>query len=456
MTEKITVGSEVEVRIDSMAFTGRGVGRIGERVIFVTGGIPGDRLKARVVKRKRRHFEGVAVEIIEPSPDRIDAVCRHFDQCGGCSFQSVPYEKQLQYKQEFVRDSLVRIGGVADPPLKEIIPCKEQYYYRNKMEFSFLPGDSEPAKLGLHVRNKWSEVFDIEECLLQSDVSNQLVRMMRRLVNELGIPPYHIIEHHGFIRFLVIRDNKTTGKVLINIVTNAGDFPERDRVVDKLKSEFSQISAIYRTVNSKPANVASGETEELLWGDEDFFESIGPYKFRVTPTTFLQTNSRQTETLYDQVLKIADLSSEHHVLDLYCGCGTISHFISPLVSSVLGVEISENAVRMAEQNARLNGVTNCRFETADSAKYLTELKRQEAYFDRVIVDPPRAGIGNKVVRRLARLEPPVVIYVSCNPSTLARDIEQFIHHGYRLSEVVPVDMFPHTFHVESVSRLERA
>jgi 23S rRNA (uracil1939-C5)-methyltransferase len=439
-----------------MAFTGRGVGRIGERVIFVTGGIPGDRLRARIVKRKRRHLEGVATEIIQPSPDRIEAACRHFDQCGGCSFQNVPYERQLQYKQEFIRDALIRIGGVADPPLKEIIPCKEQYYYRNKMEFSFLPGDSEPAKLGLHVRNKWSEIFDIEECLLQSDVSNQLVKRMRWLVNKLGIPAYHIIEHHGFIRFLVIRDNKTTGKVLINVVTNAGDFPERNRVVEQLRSEFSQISAIYRTVNSKPANVASGEVEELLWGDEDFFESIGPYKFRVAPTTFLQTNSRQTETLYDQVLKMADLSSEHKVLDLYCGCGTISHFISPHVSSVLGVEISENAVRMAEQNARLNGVTNCRFETSDCAKYLTELKRQEAHFDRVIVDPPRAGIGNKVVRRLARLEPPVVIYVSCNPSTLARDIEQFRHYEYRLIEVVPVDMFPHTFHVESIGALERA
>ena len=456
MTERVAVGSEVEVRIDSMAFTGRGVGRIGERVIFVTGGIPGDRLRARVIKRKRKHFEGVATEIIEPSPDRIDPACRHFNQCGGCSFQSVPYEKQLQYKQIFVRDALVRIGGVVEPPLRKIIPCEEQYYYRNKMEFSFLPGDSEPARLGLHVRNKWSEVFDIEECLLQSDVSNQLVRMMRRLVNELGIPAYHIIEHHGFIRFLVIRDNKSTGKVLVNIVTNAGDFPEQNRVVDSLRSEFSQISAIYRTINSKPANVASGEVEELLWGDEDFFESIGPYRFMVTPTTFLQTNSRQTEILYDQVLTMAGFSSEQSVLDLYCGCGTISNFISPYVSSVLGVEISESAVKMAGQNARINDVTNCRFETADSAKYLTELKRQEAYFDRVVVDPPRAGIGNKVVRRLARLEPPVVIYVSCNPSTLARDIEQFIHHGYRLVEVVPVDMFPHTFHVESVSRLERA
>ena len=410
---------------------------------------------SKKVRRKRRYIEAVVVEIIDPSPDRIQPLCRHFEQCGGCSFQNVSYENQLHYKRGFVKDALVRLGGIADPPLKEIIPCREQFFYRNKMEFSFLPVENEPARLGLHVRGKWSRVFDIEECLLQSEVSNQVVKEMRKLVNELGIPAYHISEHHGFIRFLVIRDNKKTGKILINIVTNEGIFRGQDKIVDYLRSKFPEITAIYRTINSTPGNVAFGESVELLWRGEDFFETIGPYRFLVTPTTFLQTNSNQTEILYDQVLKMGEFSSEHSVLDLYCGCGTISHFISPNVKSVLGVEISEAAVSMAEENAHINNVTNCRFEAFDSAKYLAEAKRHGAHFDRVVVDPPRAGIGNKVVRRLARLDPPVIIYVSCNPSTLARDLEQFRLYGYQLTEAVPVDMFPNTFHVESVNRLDK-
>ncbi len=456
MKDGIRSGSEVEVVVESMAFTGRGVGRVGDLVVFVAGGIPGDRLKARVIRRKRRFIESMATEIIEPSPDRIDPPCRHFEHCGGCSFQSVSYSRQLEYKEGFVRDALVRIGGIGDPPLDPILPCEDQFYYRNKMEFTFLPLDSQPARLGLHVRGSWSSVFDVEECLLQSDLSNSIVRKVRGVVHRLNIPAYHISEHHGFIRFLVIRDNKKTGNVLINIVTNEGDFPEQDELLRELRSGFPQIVAIYRTINSTPANVASGDAEELLWSSESFFESIGQYRFLVTPTTFLQTNSRQAEVLYDQVLNIAQLSGEGKVLDLYCGCGTISHLVSPQARSVLGVELDPAAVRMAAENARINDVGNCRFEAADAARYLAGLSGQDTDFDCAIVDPPRAGMGAKAVRRLARLRPPVIIYVSCNPSTLARDLELFGQLGYRLIRVVPVDMFPHTYHVESVSRLERS
>ncbi|MBU1319561.1 MAG: 23S rRNA (uracil(1939)-C(5))-methyltransferase RlmD [candidate division Zixibacteria bacterium] len=455
MPTRISIGSEIEVTIDSMAFTGRGVGRVGDKVVFVTGGIPGDRLTARIVKKKRSFLEAVAIDIIEPSDDRIKAPCRHFDVCGGCSFQNVPYEKQLHYKQDFIRDALVRIGGEQNPPIKEIIRCQQEFYYRNKMEFSFLPIAGAPARLGLHVRGRWNEIFDVEECLLQSELSNEILAETKKLVNELEIPAYHISEHHGFIRFLVIRDSKQTGRIQVNIVTNKGDRPEIMKIVEVLRSKFDKIAAIYRTINSSQANVAAGEREELLWSDGDFFEIIGPHKFKVLPMTFLQTNTYQTEVLYNQTLRAADFSPDQNVLDLYCGCGTISHFISPLVKSVLGVELNEAAVWLAGENARMNGIFNCRFVAADAARYLTELKHQDAYFDRIVVDPPRAGIGNKVVRRLARLNPPVVVYVSCNPSTLARDVEQFREHGYRLMDAVPVDMFPHTFHVETVCRLER-
>jgi 23S rRNA (uracil1939-C5)-methyltransferase len=452
---KIHRGSEIEVAVESMAFTGRGVGRVDNRVVFVSGGIPGDRVLATITKKKKSYFEASVKEILEPSPDRIDPPCRHFDICGGCSFQIVPYEKQLHYKEEFIRDAIVRIGGIENPPIRKIIAGSEQLFYRNKMEFSFLPMPDAPARLGLHVRGKWSEVFDVDECLLQSPKSNEIVQLTRKLVNELGIPAYHISRHEGFIRFLVIRDSKCTGKVLVNIVTNEGESSPLDKLVATLAENFPEIAAIYRTINSTPANVATGEREELLWHSEALYETIGSHKFAVAPTTFLQTNSVQTPLLYDQILELADFSGDQEVLDLYCGCGTISLYISEYVRSVLGVEVDEKAVHLAERNALENGVTNCSFVAADAARFLQKLVQDDAKFDRVVVDPPRAGMGNKVVRRLARLEVPLIVYVSCNPSTLARDLEQFRLWGYSLKDCIPVDMFPQTFHVETVNRLEK-
>lgn len=456
MSSGFSAGSEIELTVESMAFTGRGVGRCEGRVIFVAGGVPGDQVRARITKRKRSYAEAEIVAIEQPSPDRIVAPCRHFDICGGCSFQNVPYERQLEYKRQFVYDALLRIGGEPEPPVREIVPCANHFFYRNKMEFSFLPVESGPPRLGLHVRGEWSKIFDIEECLLQSDTSNRIVAATRELVHSLGIPAYHISEHHGFIRFLVIREDKKSGRILLNLVTAKGEHPGFEQLVASLTQRFPLICQVWRTVNSSLANVAAGESEELIWKSGDFWETIGQDRFLVTPSTFLQTNSEQTEMLYSQVARLGSFDSDNTVLDLYSGCGTISHFISRLVNSVLGVEINENAVSMARQNAILNGVTNCDFETADVAVHLKALKQSDRYFDRVVIDPPRAGAGNKVVRRLARLKPPVVVYVSCNPSTLARDIEQFRLYGYKLVQTVPVDMFPHTYHVESVNRLELA
>jgi len=437
-----------------MAFTGRGVGKYDGRSVFVAGGVPGDRLTARVLKSRRKFAEATVEEIIEPSPDRTDPQCRHFVVCGGCSFQNLPYKKQLEYKQSFVYDTLNRIGGIESPPVESIIPCNETLFYRNKMEFSFLPMEDGTICLGLHVRNRWSEVFNIEDCLLQSRVSNKIVCAVRDFANEHKIPAYHISEHHGFLRFLVVRDNKLTGDVLLNFVTNEGDFPHQSELIENLMDRFPEIAVIYRTINSSPSNVASGEHEVVLNQRRDFFENLGDFKFLVTPTTFLQTNSVQCEVLYEQALKMGSFEKSHRLLDLYCGCGTISHFVASHVDTVLGVELNEAAVKMAEINAIQNRVDNVDFKAADSAWFLARAHEADEYFDRVIVDPPRAGIGNKVVRRLGRLKPPVIVYVSCNPSTLARDVEQFGLHGYRLVKTIPVDMFPQTYHVESVSRLE--
>jgi 23S rRNA (uracil1939-C5)-methyltransferase len=456
LSSKLHKGLEVELAIDNMAYSGRGIARIDDKVIFVSGGLPGDRLVATITRKKKSYLEARAERIIESSPDRQDALCKHFETCGGCSFQSVPYERQLEYKKQFVYDALTRIGGVSDPPVSDVIPSGKQFYYRNKMEFSFLPMPDGTCRLGLHVRGKWSDVFDVEECLLQSETSNRIVRLVRRLVNELGIPGYHISRNDGFIRFLVVRESKATGKLLLNLVTNSGYLPELFSLTDAVKAEFPEVVGIYRTVNSTPANVAYGDTEEPLWVSEDLFETIGKYDFKIAPTTFMQTNSGQTEVLYREALCLADFDSTHRVLDLYCGCGTISHCISEYVNSVVGVEIDGRSVQLAKENAERNGVRNCHFVEADSARYLKDLEQSPKTFHRIVTDPPRAGMGNKVVRRLSRLDSPEIVYISCNPSTLARDLVQFREYGYRLAETVPVDMFPHTFHIETVNSFKKA
>jgi 23S rRNA (uracil1939-C5)-methyltransferase len=425
-------------------------------VVFIPQTIPGDLVRARITAIKRKYADARLIEYIRHSENAVEPKCRHFEICGGCSFQNLGYEDQLEAKQDAIRQHLIRIGKIDDPPLDDVIGAENQFFYRNKMEFSFKPDEEDFMHLGLHWRGDWNNIFDIEECLLQSEISNKLVITIRKFFTSKKIPAYHLSEHRGYLRFLIIRESKSSGEVMLSLVTNRGSYDYKDELVDMITGAFPEVVSIAHVINITKANVATGKFEEFIWGREFIIEKICGKDFKIGPTTFFQTNSRQTEKLYETISKLAELRPEDEVLDLYTGCGTIAIHVADKVKSVLGVELNQDAVRTAVENAELNGVDNCEFIAGDTMKVLNDIiENHPGRFGTIIADPPRAGIGKKAVKRIIRLNPRRIVYVSCNPATLAEDLKDLLAAGYNLEKVIPVDMFPHTFHIESVSRLTK-
>jgi 23S rRNA (uracil1939-C5)-methyltransferase len=456
MSTPIKNGDIIELLIDRISFTGKGIGRYDNFVIFIPQSIPGDLVRAQITTVKRKYADARVVEFIKRSDLAIEPKCRHFGICGGCSFQNLGYDDQLAAKQDAIHQHLSRIGKIDDPPIESAVGAEDQFFYRNKMEFSFKPDDRNFLRLGLHHRGDWNNIFDLQECFLQSEISNGIVAAVRNFFGTRGIPAYHLSEHHGYLRFLIIRESKSSGEVMLILVTSSGTYDYKDEFVNMIRKSFPQVVSIAHVINTTKGNVATGKFKEFMWGREFIIEKICGKDFKIGPTTFFQTNSRQTEKLYEKISELAGFQSADEVLDLYTGCGTIAIHIAAMVRSVLGVELNRDAVRSAEENAGLNGADNCEFIAGDALKVLNEIiENQPQRFGTIIVDPPRAGIGKKVVKRIIRLEPRRIIYVSCNPATLAEDLKDLLAADYSLDRIVPVDMFPHTFHIESVSRLTK-
>jgi 23S rRNA (uracil1939-C5)-methyltransferase len=446
-------GDELELRIDSLAYGGNGVARHDGFVVFVRGGLPGDLVRARVTKTKRGFAEATAAAVLEPSAVRIDAPCRHFGVCGGCRFQDLSYEAQVAAKEQQVRDALARIGRFDDAPVEPIVPALSQYRYRNKLEYSFAAGES-GVELGFHRAGRWDEIVDVEECLLTTDLGNAVRLAVRDWAREERLEPYDQATGEGYLRHLVYREGRNTGQVLVMLVTAPGERFETGYLVDVLR-RFPEVRSIYWAINDTPAertNVPSA----LLWGDEAIEEMILGLRFRVRPTAFLQTNTEMAEQLYSLAGEFAGLTGAENVFDLYCGTGTIGLSLARSAETVWGVEISEEAVACAIENAELNEIENARFFAGNVGQSIEELVEQAGRPDVVVVDPPRAGLAGKALRRTGELGASRIVYVSCNPTTLASDVQVLRDEfGYELRRCRPVDMFPHTPHVESVSLLER-
>jgi 23S rRNA (uracil1939-C5)-methyltransferase len=445
---------ELELHVDSLAYGGNGVARLNGFVVFVRRGLPGDTVRARVTKVKRSHAEAVAVEVVEPSAERVDAPCAHFPACGGCRFQDLAYDAQLEAKKEQVREALRRIGGIAEPPVEPIVPAESQFFYRNKLEYSFTATPDGPA-LGFHRAGRWDEVLEIEKCWLTTDLGNAIRGAVRDWAREERLEAYDQAQHTGYLRHLVVREGRNTAQVLVQLVTAAGERFDRDEFVEVLR-RFPEVRSIHWAVNETPAEVTNLPTT-LLWGDEAIEEELCGLRFRVRPNAFLQTNTAMAERLYALAGEFAGLSGGETVYDLYCGIGTIGLTLASHALTVWGVDVSEESVACALENAELNEITNAAFFAGETADSLAELGERAGKPDVVVVDPPRAGLSNKAVRRLGRLEAPKIVYVSCNPTTLAGNVKELAASwGYRLERVRPVDMFPHTPHVESVSLLTRS
>jgi 23S rRNA (uracil1939-C5)-methyltransferase len=454
MAAPVARDQELELSIDSLAYGGNGVARLNGFVVFVRRGLPGDRVRARVTKVKRNHAEALAVEVLEAGPERVDAPCAHYPACGGCRFQDLAYEAQVAAKEEQVADALRRIGGLAEVPLEPIVAAADQFHYRNKVEYSFTTTPSGPA-LGFHKAGRWDEVLEIERCWISSELGNSLRDAVRDWARGEGLEAYDQAEHTGYLRHLVIREGRNTGQALVQLVTATGERFDRDEFVEVLR-RFPEVRSIHWAVNESPAEVTNLPTT-LLWGEDAIEEELCGLRFRVRPNAFLQTNTAMAERLYELAVECAGLSGEETVYDLYCGIGTIGLSMAPNALTVWGVEVSEESVACALENAELNGITNAAFFAGEVGASLEELRDRAGPPDVAVVDPPRAGLSGKALRRLARLEAGRIVYVSCNPTTLAANVKELTREwGYGLERARPVDMFPHTPHIETVALLTRA
>jgi 23S rRNA (uracil1939-C5)-methyltransferase len=454
MAAPVRPGDEIELHVDSLAYGGNGVARLNGFVVFVRRALPGDTVRAQVTKVKRGFAEATAVDVLVPGADRVVAPCPHFGVCGGCRFQDYAYERQLEAKAAQVRDALTRLGGITDPPLEPIVPARSQYGYRNKLEYSFTQTEDGPS-LGFHRAGRWDEVLPISTCLLTTDVGNAVRETVQAWAREEKLEAYDQATQAGYLRHLVVREGRNTGQMLVQLVTAKGRRFEEDYLVEVLR-RIPEVRSVHWAVNDSPAEVTNLPTT-LLWGEDAIEEEILGLRFRVRPNAFLQTNTEMAEVLYGLARDAAQLTGEETVYDLYCGTGTIGLALAANALTVWGVEISEESVACAIENAELNGIANAAFFAGNVSLALEELRDRSGPPDVVVVDPPRAGLAGKALRRMARLEAPRIVYVSCNPTTLASDVKALKEDfGYELIRCTPVDMFPHTPHIETVNLLERA
>jgi 23S rRNA (uracil1939-C5)-methyltransferase len=432
-------GQELELEIDSLAQGGRGVGRVNGYVVFVSGALPGDRVRARLQKAKRAYAEAKSLELLRPSSERVADRCVHeFEPCPGAPWQGLPYERQLAEKQAQVADALERLGNLEGFELESIEPAVEQWRYRNKLEYSFGERDGQLA-LGFHRRGSWHEVVDVEDCLLASERNNEARNQVRDWAQAEGLGAYDRRARDGVLRNLVVREGRRTGQIQTRLVTSAAEIPRPP--VD------------LHTVIEGSGSGTDGPTGAL--GAEYLDEELCGLRLQVSAAAFLQTNTEMAERLYAIAADVAGLGGTELLFDLYCGIGTIGLSLASRAAEVWGLESVPEAVDDAEENAKRNGIANARFVCADARLGIRPLLERAGQPDVVIVDPPRAGLSKKVVRRVLECEAPRVVYVSCNPTTLAPNAAQLVEAGYTLRRVKPVDMFPQTPHVECVGLLER-
>jgi 23S rRNA (uracil1939-C5)-methyltransferase len=454
MAAPVQKGQELELTVDSLAFGGNGVARLDGFVVFVRRGLPGDTVRARVTKVKRNHAEALAVELLRPSAQRVEAPCAHYPACGGCRFQDLAYEAQVEAKADQVRDALVRLGGIADPPLEPILPAESIFHYRNKLEYSFAQYPDGPT-LGFHKAGRWDEVLEVEKCWLTTDLGNAIRNAVREWAREEGLEAYDQEKQTGYLRHLVVREGRNTGQALVQLVTAAGERFETGYFVEVLR-RFPEVRSIHWSINDTPAEVTNLPTR-LLWGEDWIEEKLCGLRVRVRPNVFLQTNTGMAERLYALAGEYAGLTGGETVWDLYCGIGTIGLTMAPRALTVWGIEVSEESVACALENADLNGITNAAFFAGNVGQVVRELRDRSGDPDVVVVDPPRAGLAGKALRRLGEVGAARIVYVSCNPTTLASDLKTLrVDYGYRLVKAMPVDMFPHTPHVECVALVERS
>ena len=456
-------GQIVEVEVTDLAFGGKGLTRIDGMAVFIDQTVPGDQVQARIVKKRKQYAEARLSQLIRPSTDRVPAPCEYSGFCGGCKWQFLHYDKQLDYKRRHVVEALEHIGGLTAPVVHPTIPAEPIFGYRNKMEFScsdrrwLMPTElgqenqDRDFALGLHVPGTFHKVLDTRACLLQPEPGNRILAHVRREMRASGRPPYGLRSHLGFWRFLMLRHSVSRDQWMVNLITAEEDLGIMRPLAERIMAAHPEVVAVVNNVTQRKAAIAVGEYEVPVAGDSRLRDRIGKFEFNISANSFFQTNTRSAALLYDRVKVFARLSGKESVVDLYSGTGTIAIFLADQAREVVGMEIVASAVQDAERNCRQNHVDNCRFVPGDIREKLAGVNIVP---DVMVIDPPRDGMHQDVLKQVIQTGPKRIVYVSCNPATLARDIH-LLKDDYHLAEVQPVDMFPHTWHIESVARLEK-
>ena len=456
------------VTITDIGAEGKAIARVDDIVIFTTHVIPGDVVDLQVTKKRKNYYEAIVTKLVKESPDRVKAFCQHFGKCGGCKWQYLPYEKQLFYKQKQVSDQLTRIGHLVLPEISPILGSKKDKFYRNKLEFSFSnkrwlsdeeiksekENISDANVLGFHVPMWFDKIIDIEKCWLQPEPSNSIRNFIREyaLKNELDF--FDIRQHKGFLRNLIIR-TASTGENMMILSFFKEDKEKREALLEAIVKKFPELNSVLYVINQKPNDTLTDQDIKIYKGTDYIFEEMEGLKFKIGPKSFYQTNSDQAYELYKVARNFAGLTGKETVYDLYTGTGTIANFVAGNAKKVIGIEYVPEAIENAKENSEINHLENTKFFAGDMKDVLNEsFLKKHGHPDVVITDPPRAGMHEDVVNTLLKAAPEKIVYISCNPATQARDLGLMSAY-YKIRKIQPVDMFPHTHHVENVVLLDK-
>lgn len=443
--------------IISQGYEGEGIAKIDNKYpIFIEGALKGEKVKVRIVKVNKNFAYGKLIEVLEASEDRVNPACSIYKRCGGCKLQHASYKAQLDFKWDRVKDCVSKIGKLDPSIVKYPLGMEEPWRYRNKVQLPIGLINGE-VKIGFFAPRS-HDIIDMESCLIQDEIGDKVVKLTREWIEKFNISPYNVdgeYDEKGIVRHIMIRRGFTTNEVMVVLVTNGEKLPHKEEFVDLMVKNIPGIKSVIQNINSKKTNVILGLESKTLWGEDTISDYIGDFRFNISPLSFFQVNPTQTEVLYGKALEYADLTGNEEVFDAYCGTGTITLFLSQKAKKVYGVEIIPQAIDNAWINAEENKVENVEFFVGESEVVIPDLINKGVKADVVVVDPPRKGCDKKLLDAITNIDAKKIVYVSCDPSTLGRDLVILEENGYKTLEVQPVDMFPNTAHIENVAKLIR-